>query len=210
VFENIHRIDDEYDEDSLRKKYVKYLESDDKIIAYGGGISRPRKTYELIRSVAKTKGVRAIIAGAKPEGLDEYNRLINELHAEDKVEYIGFVPRSEWRYVLKIADISFVAFEKNCWNNIYCASGKAFESLFEGTPVLCSENPPLQRLCQEKKGGIATDNISDGIRLMIKDIDAFKNNALAYAKTLDYDLRISALSDQIIGAYDGKEKDLVY
>lgn len=202
VFENIHRIDDLYNEEILNAKYGSFVNKCN-VIVYGGGISNSRKTYDLIRAVSMIHGVKLIVAGAKPEGLSEYNRLINELKINDRVEYVGFVPRSEWRYLLSIADISFVAFESCSWNSIYCASGKAYESLFEGTPILCSCNPPLQRLCDDKRVGIATDDIVVGINELLSHISRYKENALEYSKTLDYETRIKALSKQILDASNG-------
>lgn len=199
VFENIHRIDDEYKKEELDRKYARYLTDQCKLIVYGGGVSKARKTYELVRAAATKEDVHLIVAGASPEGVSEFNQLVEELKASERITYIGFVPRSEWRYLLSIADISFVAFERNCWNNIYCASGKAFESLFEGTPILCSNNPPLERICREKHVGVANDNYSEGIDALLQDIGTFKKDALAFAQTLDYESRIRDLTKEIEG-----------
>ena len=199
VFENIHRIDDPYNIDELSVKYISFISPYTHLIVYGGGVSKARKTYDLVEAITNIDNVKLIIAGANPEGLETLNALINNYSLQERVKYIGFVPRSEWRYLLSIADISFVAFERNCWNNIYCASGKAFESLFEGTPILCSSNPPLQRLCETEHVGVATDDIGFGISTIVSDMDYFKNNAIRYANTLDYESRIDKLTQRIKG-----------
>ena len=199
VFENIHRIDDEYNKDELDQKYNRLISDKCKLVVYGGGVSKARKTYDIVRAIAPKKDVCLIVAGTNPEGVEYFHQLITELNVTERIAYIGFVPRSEWRYLLSIADISIVAFERNCWNNIYCASGKAFESLFEGTPILCSNNPPLERICREKHVGVATDDFSEGIDLLLKDIDIYKKDALAFAQTLDYESRIQDLTSTIKG-----------
>lgn len=200
VFENVHRIDDEYNKKELDKKYSEFINDNNRLIVYGGGISKARKTYELMESIISLDKIKLIIAGATPEGLDTFNSLVEKSQAYEKIKYIGFVPRSEWRYLLSIADISFVAFEKNCWNNIYCASGKAYESLFEGTPILCSNNPPLERLCKEKHVGVATDDYVNGINVILSDIQKYKKDAYDYSLSLDYELRINNLVTRIKGA----------
>jgi hypothetical protein len=197
VFDNMHRIDDEYNVGELDEKYGKYFKFDSFYIVYAGGIHERRKTYELIRAVG-TLGhkYRLIIAGSAPEGLSKFNRVLNENNFEN-INYVGFIPRSEWKYLLNKANISVVAFAMDVVNNIYCASGKMYESLFEGTPILTSENPPLKRICSEFSVGVSRSSFTEGILELESKFKFFKKNSLNFKNLVDYEGRIERLANEI-------------
>lgn len=197
VFDNIHRIDDEYNEDELNKKYINCFSEQKFTIVYGGGISENRKTYDLIKCVVNMReNVQLIIAGTAPEGLNKFNELTKNSR---NIKYVGFVSRGEWRYLLKKADVSFIAFAQNCLNNIYCASGKAYESLFEGTPIISYSNPPLVKLCNDYGIGVSilNEDYAGAISAAQEKIERLSFNASKYALSIDYDNRINKLVEII-------------
>lgn len=197
VFDNIHRIDDEFDVEKCQNKYDKYFAKGCFHIVYAGGIQERRMTYELIDAVGKLGDeYRLVIAGAIPEGLERFHTILREQNYSN-IWYVGFIPRSEWRYLLTKAEASFVAFSTDTLNNIYCASGKMYESLFEEVPILTSENPPLKRLCVEERVGVSNNNYIEGLITLKNNYSYYKKNTRKYIEKVDYDGRIESLYKEI-------------
>ena len=71
----------------------------------------------------------------------------------------------------------------------------------EGTPILCSENPPLRKLCTDFGVGISSNNFVAAIQEMRLDYAFFKNNALAFSDKVDYAHRgiqlLNAIKDSL-------------
>ncbi|KAB2494537.1 glycosyltransferase [Priestia endophytica] len=198
VFDNIHRIDDHYNEEQLDRKYSELFGDDKFKIVYGGGISKKRMSFELLEAVHSLgSNYRLIICGMlDAKDKSEFDSFISENSISD-VHYVGFIPRSEWRYMLRKADISVSAFSKDTLNNVYCASGKLYESLFEGTPILTSENPPLKRICNNFGVGVSKDNFKEGILDLEQNYEVYCENIDAYTRTIDYEGRISNLAETL-------------
>lgn len=204
VWDNIHRIDDEYDKEACEEKFGKYFSSQNKVILYCGGINKRRGTYDLIKAVESLgKDYILLVAGfAAADNLNYFNKL----YAKSKTRnfyYLGFLSRSELKYLLNKSLISVSIFDFSCVNHIFCASGKVYEALFEGVPVLTSTNPPLSRLCRETGVGIATDNYGQGILKILENYDKYKNNIISYVNGIDYDQRMEKLIEllkQAIGS----------
>lgn len=200
VFDNMHRIDDTYDLEECGKKFDRFFDFDSFNILFGGGISEERKTFDYIREFAKVreKANLIIVGSASNAAKTVYDDLISELELMDKVHYLGFVSRAELRYIMQKSQASVVLFDMNSYNTIYCESGKCYESLFEGTPILASENPPLFRLCSENKIGVSDNNFSRGILTLMNDYDNYQEHVKDFISGVDYEGRIDRLSECIL------------
>ncbi len=190
VFDNIHRIDDDINIEECDKKYKELL-GDKRVILYCGGIGEKRRTFDLIEAIQRM-GNRylLIIAGAASEqALEKYNRVFDNAK-EKNFTYIGFITRSEIKYLLRKSIISVSLFDFSCANNIFCASGKIYESIFEGIPILTSLNPPLKRLCDEERIGVSTNDFYAGIKELEEKYDWYKSNVKRFRSSIDYDNRI--------------------
>jgi len=198
VFDNIHRIDDEYDITQCEAKYGRLFDDDAFCIAYAGGISKRRKTFELTEVVGDLgNNYRLIILGsASSRDKKEFDLILQEKGFLN-ISYLGFIPRNEWRYILSRSHISVSAFAQDTVNNIYCASGKLYESLFEGKPILTSTNPPLKRICNRYKIGISTDNFLEGILELEKGYDEYCEKVESYINAINYEKRIDVLAEGI-------------
>ena len=210
VFDNMHRIDDPFDAASLDKQYGHLFSQDKFNILYAGGVATARLTFKLVEHVGRLgNGYRLIICGGATDESKRKLEQIIEANGFSNIHYIGFVSRSELRYFLNRAHISVSAFSQDRINNIYCASGKLYESLFEGTPVLTSENPPLKRLCKETGVGVSDNDFQRGILELQRHYDRYCRNVEAYIKTIDYDRRIEVLAEQLKGCILRSEKTTV-
>ena len=93
-----------------------------KTITYAGGLSHRRRTFELIESVKELDGFQLLVLGGTTENelklFNEYKKNIHNIH------YLGFIDRSELKYILENSYISVSIFPMDTLNNINCASGK--------------------------------------------------------------------------------------
>ena len=196
VFDNVHRIDDDYDKAACDAKWGEVFADDCFNVLFGGGISEERQTFDYIDSYKKLDGkYRLIILGAASDVAK--SRFTEETRGRDDIFYLGYMTRAELRYCLQKASASVVLFDKKSYNTLYCASGKLYESLFEGTPILASENPPLKRLCTEHGIGVSTDDFARGIQDLEAKYDECKAAVRRYTATINMEERAQALYREI-------------
>ena len=199
VFDNMHRINDPINVEQCKSKFDKYLDNTRFQVLFAGGIDEERLTFDYIKSFSELSDeYRLIIVGsATKKALERYDSMLNSLNIENKVMYLGFITRSELRYLIQSTDASVVVFDKKTYNTLYCASGKFYESLFEYKPILASENPPLLRICQENGIGVSDDNYANGIKRLKQGYNTYLNNVKRFVDNLDYDGRITILAKTI-------------
>ena len=132
-----------------------------------------------------------LLIGGKAEknDLELFNSMVNSSGIKN-VHYIGFLSRAELRYLLRRCFINVSIFDMSCVNQIFCASGKVYEGLFEGVPVLTSENPSFKSLCSEYGVGIATSNYAAGIKKIINNYDYYKANVKNFVEVYPYEDRL--------------------
>lgn len=197
VFDNIHKLTETIDTSKCKTRYDEMLKNKF-VIVYGGGIADSRYTFELCDAVHSLKeDYFMIITGAA--GKDELHRF-NEwkkTNQNKNVLYLGMLKKDEWRFLLQNAKISISAYKFYDMNLIFCASGKVFEGLFEGVPLLASLNPPFYNLCQDEGVGISTDDFASGIKNIRENYEMFKTNVQIYINKLHYSNRIIDLKEKI-------------
>lgn len=191
IFDNVHRIDDEYDSAECSKRFDSLFCEGAFNILFAGGISEERKTFDYIDVVKKLSGVNLVIVGsASPVALERYKKIAD---GAEHIHYAGFVTRAELRYLMTKSQASVVIFDKDSYNTLYCASGKCFESLFEGVPILASENPPLARLCNDCGIGVSNDNYGSAIEELRENYDKYRKSVKEYVMSLNYENRLDNL-----------------
>lgn len=203
VFDNVHRITENFDEAVCREKYGKYFSDGAFVILYAGGLGYPDDRdagciLNMMRELGKH--YRLIVAGNKSEHNPVYDKAMERNAGTDNIHYVGRIPRSELRYLYSRSHVNIVTFALSTINNIFCASGKLYEGLFEGLPFVCGENPPLTKLCEQYGLGVparehdylsAVKEIEKNRQKYVDNIHKFMNNA-------DYDGRIDRLSHTIL------------
>ena len=198
VFDNIHRIYDDYDEEACKQKFDGKIIDGKFNILFGGGISEERQTFDYINDFLKLGSeYNLVIAGtASAVAYKKYEELLKTTGAQN-IFYIGFISRAELRYCMRNVQASVVVFDKDSYNTLYCASGKLYESLFEGCPILCSENPPLKRLCESYGIGVSSDYFDEAAVKMNMDYQTHRDNVKQYTAGLKYEERVAALAEMI-------------
>ena len=190
VFENIRNLDVKYDKIAMDIKYANFFNAKINIIATGG-VSLERGTERLIRAMTFFPDYDLYIIGkGKNDSYEHVVAVIHELHL-DNVYILDRVILSELKYLVTRSDIGIVEYHQKNLNNIYCASGKIYEYLFEGLPVVTTENYSLKYMCEQYNIGVADNNFIDGIRKVA-------DNLYLYKKAVkEYIMNISVLENNI-------------
>nr|WP_307990899.1 glycosyltransferase [uncultured Niameybacter sp.] len=198
VFENIRFLTGEYDGAELNKKYEGMFKYKTNIISTGG-LSVSRETHKLVDSMKYlTKDYGLFLLG---DGSDEDKRLIHQIISDNNLEnihFLGKVSMSELRYIVKQCDIGMVHYHKNDLNNKYCASGKIYEYLAEGLPVVTTENITLKELCKDNNIGVADDKFYEGILKVSEDIEFYKNNVRKFISSVSVEDYNQSISNEIL------------
>ena len=198
VFDNIHRIDDEYNEKECIDKFDKYFSGDKFNIIFAGGINEERKTFDYIKSFKKLEEEKynlVILGSASPKAKSMYDELVKDC---SNINYLGFVSRAELRYCIKKSQASVVIFDEDSDNTKFCASGKCYESLFEGIPILASENPPLKRLCDVDGVGVSSNKYDLAIEKLYENYEQYVSAVEQYILKIDYEKHLEKLTGVIL------------
>lgn len=189
VFENVHKIETEYDKSECDRKYSQYFFNPEVFTAvFAGGVSKKRMTERIVESfVSLGDKYQLLVLGKKD---DHYFEMLARKYSafcdNSNVKYLGFVSQEDLKYLYDKSSINIITYEQNNLNNIYCASGRLFESLFCGIPFVSSNNPPLVKMAEKYQIGIYTENefekavkeihdkysyYKENVALVLKDID---------------------------------------
>lgn len=185
VFENIRGLEysANFDELAVQKKYEQILNTDEHIILASCGCNLDRITDVLVDNFSKVKhNCRLLLAGWSADADIQAIKQIIAKHNMNNVEILGRISQNELKYLTQHSDIGIVNYSQVDINNTYCASGKIFEFLFEGVPVVTTTNPPLARMCEEGQIGVADDRFAEGIDKVLDNLEFYKNNVVKYAE----------------------------
>lgn len=203
VFENIHRIDEEYDLNECEELFGELFLSKKYTIIYAGGLlhAKERGTYELLSQMKELgPNFQIIVAGKSRENDKRFNSILEANHPINNIHYVGMLTRDKLRYLFQRSDINVVTFNQDTINNIFCASGKMYEGLFEGIPLLVSDNPPLRSKCTEYGIGciVEKDNYVEAIKRASEQKDSLEVAVSTFVRSIDYSTRIDKLRRNII------------
>lgn len=184
VFENIRRLEYEKNgETEAAEKLDPILKDGEVRIVSTYGCSIERTNDILVRNINKINGnVKVFLVGkSEDDDIKTINSIIREEHLEDKVVILGQLNQSELKYLISRSHIGVVNYHQRDLNHKYCASGKIYEFLYEGIPVITTTNPPLKQMCDEFGIGEADDSYFSGINKIISDYDGYKKAVTSFA-----------------------------
>jgi hypothetical protein len=198
IFENLRVLDEEYNEKEMYKKFNNLFLYKYNVID-SGLISKNRKLEDIILSM---KGLESIcglfIAGSGPEeDIYAMKRIISNNKIEN-VFFLGNLSRKELKYVINHSQIGVVNYGNFNLNNKYCASGKIYEYLYEGIPIICTDNKPLKDFIAEFEVGIATTNFREALIKMINNYEKYKAKVEKYKSKINVEEHNKILYDNIM------------
>lgn len=184
VYENLRRLEYENEEAKriAEKKFSHLMNDDEFRIISSSGCSLSRTNDILVNNFDKLeKPCRLFLVGdSTAEDEKAIKNIIKSKHLEN-VEILGRVNQSELKYLIQHSHIGIVNYHQKDTNNKYCASGKLFEFIYEGIPVVTTTNPPLKRLCDEEKIGVADDCYVNGINMVLDNYFQYEEAVETFA-----------------------------
>lgn len=210
VFENYRMLSfsEKYRQEEYDKKYSKLFTIDSMKLISTSGCSVFRTNDRLVRELTEcSHSVELFLVG---DSSREDEQVIRRILAENKmsnVHILGRLGEDELKYLIIRCDIGIVNYGKQDQNNIYCASGKIFEFLFEGKPVVTTTNPPLKAMCDKYQIGVSGDSYSAAIDAVIQNYDFFQMKVREYISSIDIDSNNQMVAEKIIDLYHAKTGD---
>jgi hypothetical protein len=107
---------------------------------------------------------------------EEDEQIVRQTIQNLKLTNVKILPRMDQdhlKYFIDHSQVGMVTYHQRDLNNKYCASGKIFEFLFEGVPVVASTNPPLKAFCEKYRIGQSSDDYEQAIRTVAGQYDQF-------------------------------------
>lgn len=179
VFENLRELKYE-SEDARQEAKVKIdplLNDGEYRVVSTAGCDMSRLTSDLIESVTRVKHAvhLYLVGGGKDEDIALARQLIDRNDISHKVTILDRLNQNELKYLIGCSHIGIVSYHQRDTNNRLCASGKVYEFIYEGVPVVTTSNPPLKRICAKYSIGIVDDGFAMGIDTLIRDYTKYKD-----------------------------------
>lgn len=159
VLRNLARsLDQQTGQGSLLEKYPQLKRCPgERLLLYQGAVRAERGLGRFIDALTYLPPhYRLIIAGGG-SGLNSLRAAALHHEREGRLAFLGPVENRFLPAMAEAADVGLVAYPFRGLNNIYCASGKIYEYLQAGTPVVSTSQPPLRELVEEYRIGRLID-----------------------------------------------------
>ena len=185
VYENLRML--EYSSSDAKatgeNRFKKYIINDEIRIIATSGCDISRLTDVLVTNMPKVNHKCRLFLVGSDYGKDFLK--IQSICQKNNIRNVVFVEKlgqDDLKALISFCHIGIVNYHQNDLNNKYCASGKLFEFVFEGLPIVATTNPPLQKLCSLYSFGVCDDSFWNGINTIISDYETYKTNALNFSK----------------------------
>lgn len=121
-------------------------------VIYVGGISITRGIKEMVDAIALLPDEARLILGGNFES-DDIENMVKKLPGWSKVDYRGWVSRTEYRSLLSQCVAGLVLFHP-IGNHINAQPNKLFEYMSAGLPVIASDFPLWREFIEKNKCGL--------------------------------------------------------
>lgn len=184
VFENIRFLEGEEDETVYAEKYKGVFHYRFNVVSTSG-LFMERDSDKLILAMQELpKDFGLFFVGKSSEkDLASCRDILNKNQISN-VHILGRVPMSELKYIVRQCQIGAVHYHKRDDNNMYCASGKIYEFLHEGLPIVTTENPPLKNFCETTGTGVADDSFFKGIMEIADNYAMYQERVGKFIQTI--------------------------
>lgn len=175
VFENIHWFDNQ------TKSELSLLNNETIKVVVTDGLNPQRMTRELLEAINYLDGRFSFFVVGDVS--DEEIKMAESLVSHEKIKQISFVgkmPHKELGQFLLSCDIGVVKYNFDDLNNIFCASGKIYEFIMSGLPVVTTEQAVLKGMCEKYGIGVADNKFYPGLLKIADNMSIYKENAKKY------------------------------
>lgn len=199
-YENIRRL--EYTSGEKRQQVEEecrefFMEKKFRIISTAG-CDMSRTTGKMVEAM---KGLgpdfELLLIGESDE---EDELIVRQTIQNLELTNVKILPRLDQdhlKYFIENSQVGIVTYHQRDLNNKYCASGKIFEFLYEGKPVVTSTNPPLKEFCEKYRIGQASDDYEQAIRVVANNYERWQNSVSRFIKRMHVEKNNHKLAEQI-------------
>ena len=139
-----------------------------------GGINLKRGTEKIIHSAKKNKNIILYLVGKSTKSdIDKFIHLTKNCN---NIFYLGEIPYNKLHSLLYLMNVGIVNYGLDNLNNRYCASGKVYEYLSLGIPILATPNKTLLKTISKYNCGVCTSDFFEGFNSMILGYEKYKKN----------------------------------
>lgn len=205
VYENVRKLSYHSTSDiqSYEDKY-KQLFKDTRIkIISTSGYTVSRTNDKLLYELKDVeKDIDLLMVGGGSENDKKIIKRIISQQKLDNVHMIEKVEEAELKYLISKSQIGLVNYGQFDTNNRLCASGKIYEFLFEGLPVVTTSNLPLKDFCDKHQIGVAHDSYAYAINKIISHYDDYKDRVREFTEKYDVGKNNNLLLEKLITAIE--------
>lgn len=173
VLENVRvlqRVDETVE---WRGKYSNVFRQGYRLISTGG-YSESRRTDDLVSAVGELGGDYTLYIAGPGSAADEERLRGLATSSGCNLVLLGRLPEDELSYVVARCDVGVVSYHRRDLNNEFCASGKLYEYVSLGLPLVTTENRPLAKFCEEHGVGVADDTFKSGIQAVCENLERYR------------------------------------
>lgn len=168
------------------------------------GCDMTRTTGKMLDAMEKLGDAYELLLIGESDEEDEL--IVRETIRQSGITNVKILPRMDQdhlKYFIENSQVGMVTYHQRDLNNKYCASGKIYEFLFEGKPVVTSTNPPLQDFCEKYKVGQASDDYEKAIRRIAENYGAWQERVRRYLGRIHVEENNHRLAEQIQKMLEG-------
>lgn len=199
-YENIRRL--EYTSEDQRQQVEEecgefFSEKKFRIISTAG-CDMSRTTGKMVEAMKGLGEAYELLLIGESDEEDEL--IVRETIKDLGLTNVKILPRMDQnhlKYFIQNSQVGMVTYHQRDLNNKYCASGKIFEFLFEGKPVVTSTNPPLKEFCEKYKVGQASDDYEQAIREVSERYGQWENSVQRFVSKVHVEKNNLKLAEKI-------------
>ncbi len=200
AFENIRRLEySDLSEQECESKFGSlFIDNIYTNVVTTSGEALIRKADVLVEAIARLgEKYRLFLIGYEDEeGHKKIDEICRMTGWNNIIRY-KWLSKSELKYIVSHCDIGIVNYSFQNTNNKYCASGKLYEFIFEGLPIVTTSNPPLSQLCSEHEIGISDDSFYEGIKTVVSDYKKYSDNVKRFGAQVRIEENAEKVAEQI-------------
>lgn len=200
VYENLRRLEysPQADLTVLAQRFAPLLQGEALNIISTSGCSVARTNDRLTEALTRVERPCRLflVGGSTAEEEAAIRKIAADKHL-DCVHILGMLDQDALKYLISQCHIGIVNYGSYDANNLYCASGKIYEFIFEGKPVVTTENPPLTELCDQYGIGAADNEYAGAINTVAARYDAYLSNVGKAADAMDISGNNTAAAEAI-------------